>query len=70
MQTVYTVKGMSCQHCVDTVSDEIGKVDGVTDVQVELRNGLVTVSSTGPLAQLAVEVAVAEAGYEIAGAHL
>ncbi|GAA1382374.1 heavy-metal-associated domain-containing protein [Catellatospora chokoriensis] len=69
METVYTVKGMTCGHCVNSVSTEIGKIDGVTGVQVDLASGTVTVTSTGALANAAVAAAVDEAGYELTGAQ-
>ncbi|MDI1462874.1 copper ion binding protein [Catellatospora sp. KI3] len=69
METVYTVKGMTCGHCVNSVSTEIGKIDGVTGVQVDLAAGAVTVASSEPVAQSAVAAAVDEAGYELIGAH-
>ena len=47
--TVYTVGGMTCGHCVSSVSAEIGKVGGVTGVQVDLAGGAVTVSGAGLL---------------------
>jgi copper chaperone len=65
--TQYTVKGMTCGHCVSAVSAEVGRLDGVTDVQVDLASGLVTVTSTAPLEETAVREAVDEAGYEIVG---
>ena len=65
--TQYTVKGMTCGHCVSAVSTEVGRLDGVTDVQVDLASGLVTVTSTAPLEETAVREAVDEAGYEIVG---
>jgi copper chaperone len=63
--TQYTVKGMTCGHCVSAVSEEVGRLDGVTDVQVDLASGLVTVASTAPLDEAAVRAAVDEAGYEL-----
>jgi copper chaperone len=69
METVYTVKGMTCGHCVNSVSTEISKIDGVTDVQVDLANGAVTVSSATALEEVAVAAAVDEAGYELIGAR-
>ncbi|BCJ76437.1 heavy metal transport/detoxification protein [Catellatospora sp. IY07-71] len=69
METVYTVKGMTCGHCVNSVSTEIGKLDGVTGVQVDLTSGAVTVSSAGILDEAAVAAAVDEAGYELVGAR-
>lgn len=61
----YTVKGMTCGHCVSAVSEEVGRLDGVTDVQVDLASGVVTVASTAPLDEAAVRAAVDEAGYEL-----
>lgn len=61
----YTVSGMSCEHCVASVREELGKVEGVTDVEVELATGTVTVESDRPLDATAVSAAVEEAGYEV-----
>lgn len=67
MQTqTYTVTGMTCGHCVNSVSTEIGKLDGVSDVQVDLASGTVTVTSQQPLDDAAVHAAVDEAGYTVA----
>lgn len=63
--TEYAVEGMTCGHCVSAVSEEIGRLNGVTDVQVELATGVVTVTSTAPLDRAAVRDAVDEAGYEL-----
>jgi copper ion binding protein len=64
--TEYTVKGMTCGHCVAAVSEEVGRLDGVTDVEVDLASGAVRVASTAPLDTTAVRAAVDEAGYELA----
>jgi copper ion binding protein len=63
----YTVTGMTCGHCVNSVSTEVGQIPGVTDVQVDLANGAVTVTSDQPINDEAVRVAVDEAGYELVG---
>jgi copper chaperone len=62
----YDVKGMTCGHCVQAVSSEIAKLDGVSDVAVDLDTGKVTVTSDEPLSVDAVRDAVDEAGYELA----
>lgn len=62
---VYTVRGMTCDHCVRAVSDELGKVAGVTGIDVDLASGRVTVSSTDALDDAAVRAAVDEAGFEL-----
>ncbi|MEV0720323.1 cation transporter [Asanoa sp. NPDC050611] len=67
METTYTVTGMTCGHCVNAVTGEIAKIDGVTGVQVELANGSVTVTSAGPVDKADVAAAVDEAGYDLVG---
>jgi copper chaperone len=62
----YTVTGMTCSHCVNSVSAEVGAIPGVTDVQVDLASGVVTVTSDQPVNETAVAAAVDEAGYELA----
>ena len=62
----YTVTGMTCAHCVNSVDSEIKQLPGVTDVQVDLSSGAVTVSSEQPLDDAAIAAAVDEAGYDLA----
>ena len=62
----YTVSGMTCAHCVRSVTEEIGEIDGVTDVAVDLPTGAVAVTSDGPLDEDRVRAAVEEAGYALA----
>ena len=64
--STYQVSGMTCEHCVASVKGEITKIDGVTDVDVDLASGRVTVSSTSGVDDDAVRAAVDEAGYEMA----
>jgi copper chaperone len=60
-----TVSGMSCEHCVRAVGDELRKLDGVHDVDVDLASGRVRIRSLAPVADDAVRAAVGEAGYEV-----
>lgn len=60
----YTVTGMTCAHCVSSVTEEVGELPGVTDVAVELESGKLTV--TGDADVDAVRGAVEEAGYQLA----
>ncbi len=69
--TTYQVQGMTCGHCVGSVSREVGRLEGVTGVDIELvPDGVstVTVTSAAPLVTTQVAAAVAEAGYELTGA--
>lgn len=63
--TTYRVEGMTCEHCVRAVREEVGALTGVTDVQVDLATGEVAVTSSAPLEERAVRDAVDEAGYEL-----
>jgi copper chaperone len=62
----YTVTGMTCGHCVASVTEELRKLDGVADVSVDLGTGQVTVQSRQDLDPQAVRAAVEEAGYALA----
>lgn len=66
--TTYRVTGMTCGHCVNSVSSEISGIDGVREVTVDLGSGQVTVTSEAPLDPTAVRAAVDEAGYELVDA--
>lgn len=63
----YTVIGMTCEHCVQAVTEEVGAIPAVTDVRVDLASGVLTVTATEPVDRAAVEAAVDEAGYTLAG---
>lgn len=64
--STYTVTGMTCQHCVMSVTEEVQEITGVTDVAVDLSTGEVTVTSDPPVADQDVKDAVEEAGYALA----
>ena len=57
----FTVSGMTCQHCVASVTEEVGEVPGVTEVDVDLAPGRLRVVGDGLTAEQ-VQAAVAEAG--------
>jgi copper chaperone CopZ len=67
VSTTYTVTGMTCQHCVSSVTEELTELAGVTGVAVELDSGAVTVTSERELDRAEVASAVTEAGYRLAG---
>lgn len=64
--TTWTVTGMTCGHCVASVTEELQEIAGVDAVVVDLPTGQVTVTSDGPLGRADVERAVHEAGYVLA----
>lgn len=64
--STWTVTGMTCEHCVASVTEELEEVAGVESVRVDLVSGAVTVTSSAPLTREAVAAAVDEAGYALA----
>jgi copper chaperone len=64
--STYAVTGMTCEHCVRAVTEEVRRIEGVSDVTVDLPSGALTISSTGPIEEAAVAEAVEEAGYQLA----
>jgi copper chaperone CopZ len=63
--STYTVTGMTCAHCVASVTEEVQEIAGVEDVDVVLESGTLTVTSTQPLDDATVRSAVQEAGYAL-----
>ena len=64
------VDGMTCSHCVSSVTEELTAIDGVENVTVDLNAGgtsRVTIHSGAPIDSDAVKAAVEEAGYTLAG---
>lgn len=68
-QAEILVQGMSCSHCVASVTEQLSALDDVQNVTIELAPGgvsTVTISSTTPLDANRVRAAVEEAGYSLA----
>ncbi|KGN37104.1 heavy-metal-associated domain-containing protein [Knoellia subterranea] len=62
----FTVTGMTCGHCVASVTEEVSEIAGVETVEVDLATGNVAVTSSQALEDDAVRAAVEEAGYALA----
>ena len=63
--TDHAVRGMTCGHCADAVTEEVSRIPGVTGVRVDVAAGRVTVEADQPVSADAVAEAVEEAGYEV-----
>lgn len=64
IQLEYKVTGMTCGHCEHAVRQEVGRLDGVEQIDVSASTGRLVVTSARPLHDGAVLAAVDEAGYE------
>lgn len=60
------VSRMTCGHCAASVREEVGALAGVTDVDVDVASGRVTISSSAPIEADAIRGAIEEAGYHLA----
>lgn len=63
----YTVTGMTCQHCVLSVREEIEEIAAVSAVDVDLETGTVAVTAPETVTTEQIRAAVEEAGYQLAG---
>ena len=66
--TTYRVEGMSCDHCKNAVTQELGGLEGVSLVDVDLAAGTATVTSDAELTVDVVREAIDEAGYTLVDA--
>lgn len=62
--STFTVTGMTCNGCANKVKGEIGKVAGVSQIDIELATGKVTVTAEGALDDARIIEAVEGIGYE------
>lgn len=65
MNKVYRVGGMSCNHCKASIEKNIGKLEGVTIVKVDLDDGYLYVE--GNLSEQTVKQTIEELGFEYKG---
>lgn len=64
----YIVEGMTCGSCAGKVTDKVEQIPGVTDVDVDLSTGGVTLSTDAPVSDETVKQAIEEAGYKVTAA--
>jgi copper chaperone len=64
-QQTFAVVGMSCEHCVAAVEDEVARIDGVSGVEVDLASATVLVRGSA-IDGAAVRAAIETAGYSLA----
>jgi len=58
------VKGMSCQHCVKSVTEAMEKI-GATNVTVDLLSGEVSYEEDQPISPNAIKEAIHRIGFEV-----
>jgi copper chaperone CopZ len=64
METIeYSVPGVSCEHCREAITREVGALAGVESVAVDLDRKLVTIAGAD-LSDVDLRAAIDDAGYE------
>ena len=65
MINTVNIQGMTCQHCVATVTQELMKIDGVIAVNVDLEQGKADIESNDKLTRDVIQCAIEKAGYSL-----
>ena len=66
--TTYVVEGMTCGSWAGKVTDRVEQIPGVTDVDVDIATGGVTLTTDAPVSDETVKQAIEEIGYKVAAA--
>lgn len=66
MKKKILVEGMSCQHCVNHVSEALKDI-GAKDVEINLDKKLVSAEISEGITDEAIMEAIEEAGYDVLG---
>lgn len=59
------IKGMSCQHCVMAVTNALSALDGIKNVQVDLKSDTATYDEVKPIDASVIAAAIKKAGYDV-----
>ena len=65
MPSTIKVKGMTCQHCVMSVTKALGQLEGIKNIQVDLAKGEVRFDNPAEVASNRIEKAITDAGYQV-----
>ena len=63
--TTIKVKGMSCQHCVASVTKALSEIKGITDVKIDLAKGEASFNETSPVPAQTIKDAISRIGFEV-----
>jgi len=67
MQTKLKVEGMSCSHCENAVKNAVSAINGVTNVDVDLKTGFVLVTHDEGVMESVIKNEIEEQGYDVVG---
>lgn len=61
----YKASNISCSHCVHTIQNEVGELQGIQSVKAEQETKLVTIGYDSPATKEQIEALMAEIGYPV-----
>jgi len=64
MKTI-RIQGMSCRHCVESVTRVLSAIEGVSNVRVDLEKGEAAYEETGVIDDQKIREEIRKAGYEV-----
>ncbi|MDO5063117.1 MAG: cation transporter [Peptostreptococcaceae bacterium] len=67
MKTVLKVDGMSCNHCVEIVTDTVSAVEGVQSVEVCLDSKTVSIEHADGADLAKIKAEIEDQGYDVIG---
>ena len=67
MEKTLKIEGMMCMHCQKHVTEALSKMDGVTEVNVDLEAKTAVVKAGRDIPQAEFKAVIEEAGYELVG---
>jgi copper chaperone len=59
------IKGMSCQHCVSSVTKALSAITGISDVNVSLEKGEAAFTESSPVSKETIKDAITKIGFEV-----
>ena len=59
------IKGMSCQHCVSSVTKALSAIAGISDVKVSLEKGEATFTESSPVSKETIKDSITKIGFEV-----
>ncbi len=59
------IQGMTCQHCVMSVTKALASIPGLKNIHVDLKQGEATYENIGHISQEVIKQAIEEAGYKV-----
>jgi copper chaperone len=61
------IEGMSCEHCIKHVTNALSELNGVTNVEVNLKENFAIIKANHEVKDEDIKFALDDAGYDVVG---